>query len=69
MARLLSYHDPNFPVVAGMSVGMALGIKDATSNSTKWNKGWGMELSVVLNIVYLLKQLHFKSDSNIMFVL
>lgn len=38
MARPLSYHDPNFPVVAEMLVGLALEIKDVVSNNDKRNK-------------------------------
>ena len=41
MARMLSYHDPNFPVVAGM-----LEMKDETSKINKWNVGCGVYLPV-----------------------
>lgn len=46
MARMLSYHDPNFPVVAGMSMGMALEMKDEISEINKWNMGCGVNLPV-----------------------
>lgn len=35
VAKLLLYHDLNFPVVAGMLLGKASQIKDETSNSNR----------------------------------
>lgn len=67
MARLLSYHDPNFPVVAGISVGMALGIKGETTNSTKWNKGCRVDLLLFKHCIFIKTIISL--DSNIIFAL
>lgn len=55
VTRPLSYHDPNFPMVVEMLVGMALEIKDVTSNSDKRNKvcEWTHLSDKLLNIIYL----------------